>query len=224
MKPREIIAESTSSNGAQLNLIHHDGRYFLESEGRQVDASHLGYAAQQLVLMLSRPFRPARQPRLVFLGLGFGHTLQAARTALPQEKASFVILPEAPEIPDWLTNYLDNSLLDDERIQIETLSPFDPLPTKFAGTQGIIGDLDFLESLAPKRWSIFGPATLQNFQERLKSGGLLGLLSTRPVPGLEKEMRKAGFEVAVDSVPFSEKSRKNRTLYLARKGRYQTAR
>jgi hypothetical protein len=55
----------------------------------------------------------------------------------------------------------------------------------------------------------------------LKYGGLLGLVSTRPVPGLEKELRKTGFEVATDLVPLSEKSKKNRTLYLARKGRYQ---
>jgi hypothetical protein len=40
---------------------------------------------------------------------------------------------------------------------------------------------------------------------------------------LEKELRKLGFDVATDLAPFSEKSKKNRTLYLARKGHYQRA-
>lgn len=224
MKPREIIAETTTSNGAPLILVHHDNRFFLESEGRQLDANHLGYATEQLVTMLCRPFRPARQPRLVFLGLGLGHALQAARAALPQEKASFVILPESPELPGWITKHLDHAILDDERIQIEGHSPFQPLTPDFEGTQGIVGDLDLLESLAPPNWSVSSPSTLLNLNQQLKNGGLLGLLSTRPVPGLEKEMRKAGFEVAVDIVSYSERSKKNRTLYLARKGRYQTGR
>ena len=64
---------------------------------------------------------------------------------------------------------------------------------------------------------------LDNFNEKIN------YLTTKDgrkkmISSIKKEMRKAGFEVAVDAVPFSEKSRKNRTLYLARKGRYQTAR
>lgn len=221
MKPRQVVAETTACTGSPLTLVHHDGRHFLECEGRQVDASHLGSPAAQLVTTLSRPFRPARQPRLVFLGLGFGHALQAAREALPQEKASFVVLPEATALPAWLSEHLSADPLDDERIFLESLSPFELLPTELAGTQAIVGDLDHLDALAPKSWSITSPVILGNYHERLKHGGLLGLLSTRPVAGLEKELRKAGFEVATDLVLLSENSKKNRTLYLARKGSYQ---
>ena len=221
MKPRNTIAQTESCTRLSLDLMEHDGRLFLESEGRQVDAAHLGMEARQLVGILSRPFRPARQPRMVFLGLGFGHAVLEACTALPQEKASFVVLPEAKELPGWLEANLPNSPLADQRIHIENSSPFDLIPSEYAGSQCIVADLDHLEAIAPKKWSILSRNILNGLGERLKSGGLLGLISTRPIPELEKALRKMGFEVAVEFAPLSEKSKKNRTLYVAKKGHYQ---
>ena len=40
------------------------------------------------------------------------------------------------------------------------------------------------------------------------TGGLLGLIANRPVTGLEKQLRKSGFEVTTDFAPSSEKSKK----------------
>ena len=221
MKPRKIVARTESCTHLVLDLIEHDGRHYLECEGRQVDSHHLGLPAQQLIGLMCRPFRPARQPRLIFLGLGLGHAVLAAREALPQEKSSFVIFPEAPELPSWVSEHLIPDPLDDARVHLEDLDPFSPLSAEYRDSQGIFADLDHLEALAPKNWSITSPQILGNFNERLKSGGLLGLLSHRPVVGLEKELRKAGFDVATEITPLSEKSKKNRTLYLARKGHYQ---
>lgn len=221
MKPRHIVATTTSCTELQLDLIEHDGRYFLECEGRQVDGSNRGTSVEKLIGLMSRPFRPARQPRLIFLGLGLGHAVRAAREALPQEKSSFVILPEAPELATWLSQNLESDPLDDERVHLDEPTPFSPLSAEYGGSQGIFADLDHLEALAPQNWSIRSQIVLGNFNERLKSGGLLGLVSNRAIPGLEKELRKAGFDVATDIAPFSDKSKKNRTLYLARKGYYQ---
>lgn len=221
MKPREVIAQTTSCSSSPLLLVKHDGRLFLENDGSQVDASHLGHSARETIGMMCRPFRPARQPRMVFLGLGFGHAVEAARQALPQEKSSFVILPESSELPTLLSSHLESDPLDDSRVLIDNLSPFALLGADYDGTQGIFLDHDQLASLAPGNWSITSPCVLANYHERLKVGGLLGVLSNRPVQGLEKELRKNGFDIATDLIPFSEKSKKNRTLYLARKGHYQ---
>jgi hypothetical protein len=221
MKPRNTVAQTESCTHLTLDLIEHDGRFFLECEGRQVDGSNLGHAAREIVAMMSRPFRPAKQPRIIFLGLGFGHAVKMACEALPQEKASFVILPEATILPEWMSKHLAGDPLDDERVHLESDSPFAPLSSNYAGSQGIFADLDHLDALAPKRWSITSEAVLSGYANRLKKGGLLGLISTRPIPGLEKILRKAGFDVATDLAPLSEKSKKNRTLYLARKGHYQ---
>jgi hypothetical protein len=221
MKPRNTVAQTESCTQLTLDLIEHDGRYFLECEGRQVDGSNLGHAARSIIATMSQPFRPAKQPRILFLGLGFGHAVKMACEALPQEKASFVIFPEAHLLPSWISTHLAENPLDDERIHVESASPFEPLSNEYAGSQGIFADLDHLDALAPKRWSITSEAVVSGLCNRLKNGGLLGLISTRPVPGLEKVLRKAGFDVALDLAPLSEKSKKNRTLYLARKGHYQ---
>ena len=221
MKPRHTVDRTESCTHLTLDFIEHDGRFFLECEGRQVDGSNLGHAARQLVTLMSKPFRPAKQPRIIFLGLGFGHAVKMAREALPQEKAAFIVFPEAPVLTDWVSTHLEEDPLDDERVHLEDANPFDLLPADYIGSQGIVADLDHLEALAPKKWSITSTIVLNGFYDRLKTGGLLGLISTRPVAGLEKALRKTGFDVALDLAPLSEKSKKNRTLYVARKGHYQ---
>ncbi len=223
MKPRRIVAQTNSCIQLNLDFIEHDGRFFLECEGRQVDGSHQGFATIKLIELMSLPFRPARQPRIVFLGLGFGHAVRAARESLPQEKASFVILPEAEALADLISKNLAIDPLDDERVHLDdNLDPFTLLPPEYAASQGIFADLDQLEALSPKNWSITSPNVLGNFHERLKTGGLLGVIANRPVTGLEKTLRKSGFEVTTDFAPSSKKSKKNRTLYLARKGHYRS--
>ncbi|HBI31852.1 MAG TPA: hypothetical protein DDY45_07435 [Verrucomicrobiales bacterium] len=222
MKPRIIVAQTTSCTHLNLDFIEHDGRFFLECEGRQVDGSQQGFATRKLIKLMSLPFRPARQPRIVILGLGLGHAVAAARESLPQEKASFVILPEAIELADLISKNLTIDPLDDERVHLDNLDPFTLLPAEYSASQGIFADLDHLEALSPKNWAITSPNVLGNFQERLKTGGLLGLIANRPVTGLEKQLRKSGFEVTTDLAPSSEKSKKNRTLYLARKGFYRS--
>ncbi len=221
MKPRNTVAQTESCTQLTLELMEHDDRHFLECEGRQVDGTQLGHAARHLITLMSRPFRPAKQPRILFLGLGFGHAIKMACEALPQEKASFVVLPEAAILPEWISKHITDQPLDDERIHIDNAGPFEPLSNEYAGSQGIFADLDHLDALAPKRWDITSEAILSGFCNRLKNGGLLGLISTRPIQGLEKALRRTGFDVALDLAPLSEKSKKNRTLYLARKGNYQ---
>ncbi len=222
MKPRKIVAQTNSCTELNLDFIEHDGRFFLECEGRQVDGSHQGFATSKLINLMCLPFRPARQPRIIILGLGLGHAVTAARESLPQEKASFVILPEAAELANLISTNLAIDPLDDERVHLDSLDPFTFLPAEYAASQGIFADLDQLEALSPKNWSITSPNVLGNFQERLKTGGLLGLIANRPLSGLEKQLRNSGFEVTTDFAPSSKKSKKTRTLYLARKGHYRS--
>lgn len=220
MKPRLILESSFSSDQIPLTLVSHDDRFFLESNGRQIDASALSHPAHALLSILTRPFRPARQPRLIFLGLGFAHALSAALELLPQLKASFVVLPESPDLPAWLTHHLPQLPLADPRIHIHSNSPFAHLPADLNESQGLIADLDSLEAIAPPRWNPESSQTLANWTETLKNGGLLGLLTHRPRPQLEKSLRKLGYDLAIETTPLSPNSKKNRTLYLARKGDY----
>ncbi|MDB4440113.1 hypothetical protein N9162_00295, partial [bacterium] len=93
MKPRITVDQALAYSRQTIDLVEHDGRFFLECIGRQVDAQHTGRPAQELMEMTCQPFRAAKQPRIIFLGLGFGHAVTAARHYLPQEKATFVVFP-----------------------------------------------------------------------------------------------------------------------------------
>ncbi len=220
MKPRITVDQAQAYSRQTIDLVEHDGRYFLECIGRQIDAQHTGRPAQELMEVVCQPFRPAKQPRIIFLGLGFGHAVTAARHYLPQEKAEFIIFPEGEKSPEWLETHLPENPLDDERVHIETLSPFNPIPEKYSGSQAVIMDLDHLEGLAPSGYKPAHPASLGNIYQRLKSGGLLGIIGSRLDNSLKKSLQRGGFEVVHQFAPLSEKSKKNRTLYLARKGSY----
>lgn len=224
MKPRNSVEQTQSCTRLTLELIEHDERYSLECEGRQIAAEHLGRPAEELMEMICQPFRPAKQPRIIFLGLGFGHAVAAARRLLPQEKASFVIFPEAAVLPEWVTKYLPLDPLADEhdRVHVEELSPFRPIPAKYAKSQAVIMDLDHLEGLSPSGYKPTHPTSLSNIYETLKVGGLLGVIGTRLDHSLKKQLQRSGFEVVYEFVPVSETSKKSRTLYLARKGNYRS--
>ncbi|MDA7518710.1 hypothetical protein N9A89_06445 [Akkermansiaceae bacterium] len=221
MKPRITVDQALAYSRQTIDLVEHDGRFFLECIGRQVDALHTGRPAQELMEMTCQPFRAAKQPRIIFLGLGFGHAVTAARHYLPQEKATFVVFPEAAKMPEWVETHLPENPLDDERVEIETLSPFNPIPQKYSGSQAVVMDLDHLEGLSPSGYKPAHPQSLANIYQLLKSGGLLGIIGSRLDNGLKKSLQRCGFDVVHQFVPLSEKSKKNRTLYLARKGHYQ---
>jgi len=193
MKPRNILAQTETVTQVPLDLIEHDGRFYLETSGTQTDGYHLKHPARELVNTLTRPFRPARKPRVIFLGLGFGHAPATARECLPQENASFVIFPEAHNLADLLSEYLPENPLDDERFFIEEHSPYQPIPSDFSGSQAIVADIDHLQTTAPQSWAISDLAILHNFFDSIKTGGLVGLIASRPDSLTRKEPQKMRF-------------------------------
>lgn len=221
MKPRELLSNGKTKEGLELQLINHDGRISLECEGRQLTATHLGTAAAELGRMAVSPFRPAKQPKILFLGIGLGHILQAAQEALPQEKASFHLCLEFPELAGWVAQHMTPNPLDDERVLVYENSPFDPIPQENVPYQAIVADLDALEGMAPEKWLPNRVRWLRQLSDSIKAGGLLGFLRHRRDPDLEKNLRFVGCDPVYDYVAVSEKSKKNRIVYLARKGHYQ---
>lgn len=221
MKPRNTLATLKTRQGHPLDLVEHDNRYFLESDGIQLAASHLARPAVELTEALCQPFRPARQPRVIFLGLGLGHALETALQALPQKGASFVVFPEAVDLPETLAKHLPHVNFADDRITFEKETPFFPLPDALSDSQAIIVDHDALQKIAPRTWKLASNNVLNNLSGMLKNGALLGILIDRPDPQMAKLIQKAGFDIVRELVPVSEKGKKKRVMYLARKGHYQ---
>lgn len=221
MKPREILETGQSRDSRALQLVAHDDRLFLEHDGLQLDASHLGRSLAEAGRLASAPFLPVRQPKILFLGLGFAHGLHAAREALPKEKAAFHVCSESPDLPAWLAKHHHGDPFSDERVTDLERSPFDALPQESGPYQAIVADLDFLTGLAPEGWDPTRVRWLRQASDTIKTGGLLAFLRDRRDRALEKNLRLLSCDPISELVPLSENSKKHRVLYLARKGHRQ---
>jgi len=222
MKPRITLAETDLSDGNTLTLQEHDGRKFLLVHGQQICGPATLASEEELARLACAPFRPARQPKIWFAGLGLGHALAAVAKELPQKRATFIVAEPLAAMPQWHREFIPESPLNtDSRVQLE----------KDCGTSGLIPYSDTLHAiLVHLDASPLGPRNRPWVDEKrwvaaayeaLQRGGLLAIAGSRPVPTLTRRLQGSGFEVAEFTVPSSPNAKKPRFLpiWLARKGK-----
>jgi hypothetical protein len=222
MKPRITLAEAALPDGSTLTLQEHDGRMSLTIRGQQICGPATRAVEQELARLACAPFRPARQPKLWFAGLGLGHCLAAACAELKQKRATFLVAEPLNELPAWHRAHLpDSPLLTDERVVLETDCSPAALIRQAGSLHAILLHLD-ASPMSPdnKPW-VDDRRWLAAAYEALQPGGMLAIAGSRPVASLTRRLYRAGFEVAQHSVPASAEARKARMLpvWLARKGK-----
>ena len=223
MKPRITLAETQLPDGGTLSLQEHDGRKSLLIHGQQICGPATRASEEELARLASAPFRPARQPKIWFVGLGLGHTLSAVAAELHQKRASFVVAEPLAALPEWHRQFLPESpLLTDGRFTIET----DCGPSALARQAGMLHAILLHLDASPTNPSNNRPWVddrrwVAAAYESLQPGGLLAIASSRRVENLTRRLQRSGFEVAEFTVPASPDARKSRFLpiWLARKGR-----
>lgn len=220
MKPRITLAETTLPDGSPLKLEEHDGRRSLAIHGQQICGPSTRSAEEELARLACAPFRPARQPKLWFAGLGLGQALAAAAAELKQKRATFFVAEPLDALPRWHREFLsDSPLVNDGRVTLEA----DCGPSGLAAHQGVLHAILLHLDCAPaaeggrpwaedRRW-------LSAAYEALQPGGLLAIAGSRGNARLTRSLRQAGFDVAEHSVPSSPNARRPRMLpiWLARK-------
>ena len=222
MKPRITLAETQLPDGNILALQEHDGRKSLLVHGQQICGPSTAAAEDELARLACAPFRPARQPKIFFMGLGLGHAVAAVARELPQKRASFIVAEPLAAIPEWHRAFIpDSPLLTDARVSLET----DCTPAALIRQAGLLHAI-----LVHLEASPTGPRNRTWVDERrwvsaafeaLQPGGLLAIAGTRPVATLTRRLQGSGFEVAEFTVPSSPNAKKPRFLpiWLARKGK-----
>lgn len=186
---------------------------------------------EELARLGCAPSKPARQPAVLIGGLGFGYTLAAATRALPQKGAKFLVAEQTPAIVEWNQTHLRElhpQLWEDDRILIETVPVQQLIRENEETFAAILLDVDngpwaFQDEANEALYSLNG---LQLAKQALKTGGILAIWSVRYDKTFEKNLIKAGFDVSCEKVPASKKGKQNRfhTIWLARKGLYQSQR
>lgn len=222
MKPRITLAETQLPDGNLLALQEHDGRKFLLVHGQQICGPATRAAEEELARLACAPFRPARQPKIFFMGLGLGHTFAAVARELPQKRATFVVGEPLAAIPEWHRQHIpDSPLLTDSRIQLENDCGPGILARQEGALHAILMHLDASPTGPRNRSWVDERRWVSAAYEALQAGGLLAIAGSRHVATLTRRLQGSGFEVAEFTVPSSPNAKRPRFLpiWLARKGK-----
>ncbi len=228
VKPTRILAETSARTHLSLTLVEHDGDFYLQSAGVQLQSSFAHNGAAELGRLAAQPFRGARQPRFLLAGLGLGYTLAALREKLPQKKAVFQVAEPIPDLPDWHRQHLaalHPGQLDDPRLILRREGLPDALSKAGEGLQAMLIDAEgsLPQAGVTDRKGVPHSSFLHRAHSSLKEGGLLAISSGADPGPFERKLRQAGFDVARELVPTSQKGKQKQhsTIWLARKGAYQ---
>ncbi len=222
MKPRITLAETQLPDGTTLTLQEHDSRKSLLIHGQQICGPATRAAEEELARLACAPFRPARQPKLFFVGLGLGHSLAAAAAELKQKKGTFIVAEPLADLPAWHRQHIPESpLLTDSRVVLENDCGPAALTRQAGMLHAILLHLDASPTGPRNRPWVDDRRWVSAAYEALQPGGLLAIVGSRMIPNLTRNLQRSGFEVAEFSVPASPDAKKSRFLpiWLARKGR-----
>ena len=222
MKPRITLAEATLPDGTVLELHEHDGRKYLQHGSVQLAGPVTRASERELGRIACAPFRPARQPKIWVVGMGLGEVLAGAMETLPQKRATFYIGEPWSVIREWHRKFIpDSPSVVDPRVEVLP----DVGPTAFHEHEGVLHAVLIHSDTAP-----LGERGRALFEDRrwlaavhgaLQAGGLLAIGSARPLPMIERNLARAGFEVVRHEIDASPNARRPRRhfLWLARKGK-----
>jgi spermidine synthase len=222
MKPRITLAECPLADGSTLSLQEHDGRKSLLIHGQQICGPATRAAEEEMARLACAPFRPARQPKLWFVGLGLGHALAAAAAELKQKRATLIVAEPLAALPEWHRQHLPESpLLNEPRVILENDCGPAALIRQAGMLHAILLHLDASPGGPGNRPWVDDRRWLSAAYEALQAGGLLAIAGSRPVANLTRRLQRSGFEVAEFQVPASPNAKRSRLqpIWLARKGR-----
>jgi len=222
MKPRITLAETPLPDGNILTLQEHDDRKFLLVHGQQICGPATRAAEEELARLACAPFRPARQPKIFFMGLGLGHAVAAVAKELPQKRATFIVAEPWSAIAQWHRDFMPESpLLTDPRVQLENDCTPAALTRQDGTLHAILVHLDASPTGPRNRTWVDERRWVSAAYEALQQGGLLAIAGSRYVANLTRRLQGSGFEVAEFTVPSSPNAKRPRFLpiWLARKGK-----
>ncbi|MFT3990992.1 MAG: hypothetical protein QM680_06230 [Luteolibacter sp.] len=222
MKPRITLAETSLGDGSTLELQEHDGRKYLLIHGQQICGPATAAAEAELARLACAPFRPARQPKIWFAGLGLGHAISAVAKELAQKRGQFLVGEPSEDLVQWHRSFIPESPLNtDSRVFLENDCSPSTLASHSGTLHAIITHLDASPTGPRNRPWADDKRWLSVAYEALQPGGLLAIAGSRYLANVTRNLQRAGFDVAEYTVPSSPNAKRPRMLpiWLGRKGR-----
>lgn len=222
MKPRITLADTVLVDGSPLQLQEHDGRYSLVVRGQQIAGPSTKAAVQECARLACAPFRPVRQPKIWFAGLGLGQALTGAAEGLLQKRGSLIVAEPVTELVDWQRKFFpEGTFSTDPRVSHEPDAGVGGLAAHLGTLHALIVHTDTAPIGADGRSVVENRRWLTAAFEALQAGGVLAITAPGQRVNLTRTLERAGFNVAEHLVPDSPAAKKPRfqPIWLARKGK-----
>lgn len=222
MKPRITLAETLLADGSPLELQEHDGRHSLVVRGQQIAGPSTKVAEQECARLACAPFRPVRQPKIWFAGLGLGQALVGASESLLQKKGNLIVAEPLAALVDWQRKFFpEGTFCTDPRVSHEADVGVSGLVSHAGTLHAIIVHTDTAPIGPDGKSVVENRRWLTAAFEALQAGGVLAITAPRQRVNLTRTLERAGFNVAEHLVPDSPSAKKPRfqPIWLARKGK-----
>jgi spermidine synthase len=220
MKPRITLAQTTLPDGNVLELHEHDDRKYLYVHGQQLAGPGSRIPDEELANLGIQPFRSARQPKILVMGLGLGGLLNAVSKTVLQKRASISIYEPNDDLVLWQREFFEDSpFANDPRISMI----HDFSPSLLAREDNTFHAILLNADTAPiekgkmifedKRW--LGAAN-----DALQPGGLIGITAMKKIPGIYQLLKRMGYDVVEHFVEGNTNAKRPRRypIWLGRKG------
>lgn len=213
MKPRILIAESTTPDGAPMSLYEHDGAYSISFRGQEL--MHSKASASELLLGKMGIEQIIKKPNAKVLigGLGLGFTLKTVLAGLGAD-AQVDVVELVPKVVEWNREFLQDlngSLLEDPRVNVIEADVVNLIKTGVSETyDAMILDVDNGPTGMVKESnnSLYSHRGLRSVRKMLKKGGRAAFWSAGDDPHFKARMEKVGFRVGHIRAKVHERSKR----------------
>lgn len=219
MKPYTLICKQETSSEITYGLYERDGVIYYQVNSTPLASNKETNCERELAQMMAQPFRAAKQPKILIIGLGIGATLNAFADALPQKKATFDILDLNKEAFSWFKKHLIETPETIARCNFQVGNVDEFIRSKTEHYHAIFIDPEFWRSLQNDE-DLLSKPYLNHFVNALKRGGLLGLITERPNKIALGRLERSGLEVNIELCSVVAGGKRKRVTWLAKKGHY----
>ena len=222
MKRWELLAETRTSDGTDLQLMRQDAEHLILAGGKSLMSSRMHGSEEALATLACRHLRPMEHPAVLVGGLSMGFTLRATLDLLPAN-ASVVVSELVAGVVEWNRGPLGplaGHPLKDRRVAVALGDVTDTLRASRDRFDAVLLDVDngpdaFTSSHNGVLYSDQGLAAAH---AALKADGVLAVWSAWEDRKFEQRLRYNGFAVTVERARARlKKGGPRHTIFLGRR-------
>lgn len=223
MLPWVEIDRAPAPDGSELVLRRRGDDYVIRVSGVDLMSSRMHHSEERLAQLGCHGLETAPSARVLVGGLGMGFTARAALDVLGPS-AELVVAELVPAVVDWNRTHVGHFArhpLDDPRVQVEVADVVEVIGRATEAFDAMLLDVDngpdaLTDAGNARLYSARGLARVGN---ALRPGGVAAFWSVERTTGFERDLARAGFDVAVERVRERPSAGAWHTVFLARRPR-----